>query len=292
KVAMLKTGEMDVASVTPDSIADLKKAGLRVMSIEGDIGFWAWPFYDTKNPASHPLGDVRVRKALQLALNSKEMADSLFQGAGGAYALPMVSRDAYFFDPNVIKPEPYDPEQAKKLLAEAGYPSGFATKILDTGGGGSLSTVNTAMAGYWGRIGVKADIQPIDYSLIPPMLVPQISPEIWGKLWASGPSGGRQGFEGISLCYHSKFGCAKNHTNARLDELIEKVPMTGDPAEKKRLALEAAVLVKKEYITLAIVAAYRNLAYNSSKIELDQAHLYPSGSDLAMIELPWVRHAK
>ena len=70
-----------------------------------------------------PLRDVRVRRALNYAVNKQAINDSLMGGLmaiNSQYSLPI----AFGYDPN-IKPFAYDPERARALLAEAGYPNGF-----------------------------------------------------------------------------------------------------------------------------------------------------------------------
>lgn len=77
------------------------------------------------NNARKPFNDVRVRQALSLAINRQ----AVVQGAWFGYATPVGT----FLPPNspyyVAQPTPYDPAKARKLLAEAGYPNGFASTI-------------------------------------------------------------------------------------------------------------------------------------------------------------------
>ncbi|MDO8674032.1 MAG: ABC transporter substrate-binding protein, partial [Dehalococcoidia bacterium] len=102
-VAMLKTGELDLALVSTDSVPGLKAAGIRIVTFDRGTSYYSWPFYDVDNPTAVPLGDVRVRKALQLAINSKEMADKLFSGNAAPQIMTYVRPTAYFWDSNVLK---------------------------------------------------------------------------------------------------------------------------------------------------------------------------------------------
>ncbi|MBI2865575.1 MAG: hypothetical protein HYX94_13580 [Chloroflexi bacterium] len=63
--------------------------------------------------------------------------------------------------------------------------------------------------------------------------------------------------------YHSTKTLYKNIKNAKLDELIDKVLVTSDAAEQKRLATEAAVLAQQEYTFLRIISVYRVVGYTS-----------------------------
>jgi ABC-type transport system substrate-binding protein len=82
---------------------------------------------DTANPAS-VYTDKRVREAIEYAINRKEIVDVL--GHGFWHAVNQYSpRDSNGFNPDFIG-RPYSPNEAKRLLAEAGYPVGFKTKII------------------------------------------------------------------------------------------------------------------------------------------------------------------
>ena len=75
----------------------------------------------------NPMNNRKIRKAISLAINRKAIVDRVMEGAGfPARQLPVSGMFGY--NPG-IKPDPYDPEQAKKLLAEAGYPNGFQLTV-------------------------------------------------------------------------------------------------------------------------------------------------------------------
>ncbi|MDO8672258.1 MAG: ABC transporter substrate-binding protein [Dehalococcoidia bacterium] len=263
QVAMLKTGESDLSEVAPDAVAGLKAAGLKIQKHDGAAQSFLNMFYDLNNPQKYAIGDVRVRKAASLAINRKEMADNLFNGYAEPSALWYVRPTAYFFDPNQIKVDPYDPDQAKKLLADAGYPNGFPTKIWDTGSGSSTSTIIQALPGYWRKIGINAEVATAEYAIVRAMWYPAHKPEIWNTFFGTVSGGGVFNFEKMIVAYHSTKGNFKNFKNPRLDELVDKVPMTVDPVEKKKLAQEAALLAKNEYNVIALLDHYTILALGS-----------------------------
>jgi len=77
-----------------------------------------------------PFLDRRVRTAASLAIDRQMICEKVLFGAGEPYG-EILSPITLGYDPS-IKPDPYDPEKAKKLLAEAGYPKGFKTSISTT----------------------------------------------------------------------------------------------------------------------------------------------------------------
>ena len=94
---------------------------VNLMSQEGlNIGYLAY------NTEKKPFDDARVRKALNMAVNKAAIIDAVFQGAGEAAKNPIPPTMWSYND--AIEDDPYDPEAAKKLLAEAGV-SGLKTNI-------------------------------------------------------------------------------------------------------------------------------------------------------------------
>ncbi|MDO8672814.1 MAG: ABC transporter substrate-binding protein [Dehalococcoidia bacterium] len=290
KVAMLKTGELDLATITPDSVSGLKAAGLRVTSFFGGTRYFVYAWYDVDNPGKYALGDVRVRKALQLALNRQEMLDKLLLGYGNITVVHAVSTNAYFFDPNVLKPDPYDPEQAKKLMAEAGRPSGFNMKVWDSGAGGLLSMLNQSMAGYWQKIGITPQLVPIEYTQFVTYFRPNHNPIIWDSVWSYIGYDYRD-FLGMGRIYSFTKSVTKLYKNPKLDESIDKV--NGMPAspERTRLAIEAAATVKNDYAAIAVVGPDQILAL-SSKIGGVKPKVPPLGMLFGGASYATASHAK
>jgi ABC-type transport system substrate-binding protein len=107
---------------------------------------------DSANPDS-PFAHVKVRQALGYAINREEIAKTIFRG----YVTPTNQFGApgvWTYNPDV-DPYHYNPEKAKQLLAEAGYPNGFKTKITGMPQHNSLMQV---IQSYLSKVGIKADI--------------------------------------------------------------------------------------------------------------------------------------
>jgi peptide/nickel transport system substrate-binding protein len=109
-----------------------------------------------------------VREAMNLAIDRGEVAQSIFAGRAEAAAIPMglswSFRDIGF----KVTPEmayPYDPARAKKLLADAGHPNGFALDVyaFQLPGLPEGKAFAEAIAGYWEKIGIKPKLIPVDY---------------------------------------------------------------------------------------------------------------------------------
>lgn len=104
-----------------------------------------------------PLADVRVRQALNYAVNKESIITNLFNGLTTP-ATQGVSSQAYGYNPD-LKPYPYDVDKARALLTEAGYTDGFEFEFMTQSGLGSGSLVFQQVAADLARVGVTMRIR-------------------------------------------------------------------------------------------------------------------------------------
>ena len=116
------------------------------------------------NNAEKPFDDVRVRQALCYAVDKQGVIDMAFDGYGIPLGTSMFPSFAKYYDDSLTDYYPHDVEQAKKLLAEAGYPNGFEMTI--TVPSNYTPHVNTAqvLVEQFKEIGVKVTIQPVEWN--------------------------------------------------------------------------------------------------------------------------------
>jgi len=155
----LISGEVDfIGTPSPDSIEHLKEQGMKIVTAPSPTMYVLW--VNLKDPV---LGNVKVRQAICMAIDRDNMAKYQRKGfAQPAYGILNFGGPGY--DPAFRDCE-YNPEAAKKLLAEAGYPDGFSTRMDWTFGAGS--DVNTKGDAEWlqrdfEKIGIKASIEMFD----------------------------------------------------------------------------------------------------------------------------------
>ena len=116
-----------------------------------------------------PFSDIRVRRALNLAVNKQEIVKEYYGGNAELFAYPQHPDYIGFFEPLETMPDAvkelftYDPAKAKKLLAEAGYPNGFTFKTQVCSCSPDNMDLLPLVAGYLEQIGVKIEIQPMEY---------------------------------------------------------------------------------------------------------------------------------
>jgi len=161
RLAALRSGEVNwVEAPNPDDIKSLEADGYQVLTNAYDH-VWPWIFDTTKKP----FDDVRVRRALNFAIDREAMADTLLAGtADPALQLAPKASLSYRKENDVFS---YDPDEAKKLLAEAGYPDGFSMSVsYPTSGSGNMQPgpMNQQLQSDLAKIGVKVELKPIEWA--------------------------------------------------------------------------------------------------------------------------------
>ena len=159
--AMFKAGELDILDL--DDVPDYAE-----YYIHGDI--YQELLYKVQriaiayvalNESVAPLNDARVRKALQLGLDRQTLLDVVYNGRG-SLENGIYSKGLYGYNPDLPN-IPYDPEQARELLQEAGYPDGFDLAIsVRTSSTQSEMTLARLMIDMWEQIGVNASINVME----------------------------------------------------------------------------------------------------------------------------------
>jgi peptide/nickel transport system substrate-binding protein len=157
RAAALKRGEVDIAYFLNGPIGeDVRRTpGLKLMAVRTNASFFL-DFLDQWDPKS-PWHDRRVRLAASLAVDRKTINEAEMLGFAGLTG-NIVPRHMEFALP--IDPHPYDPQRAKQLLAEAGYPNGFD--------GGDLTptppynSIAEAIGSYLGAVGIRTRVRTME----------------------------------------------------------------------------------------------------------------------------------
>jgi peptide/nickel transport system substrate-binding protein len=155
----LRGGNIDGASITGSLLQQLP---------END--FDITPGYSNSvqllalNNAIKPLDDARVRRALNYAIDAREIIDTAFYGRGEPSGSPLIPGLTRAYETSLKDPYPVDIEKAKSLLAEAGYPDGFPLEI--TVPSVYVMHVDTAqvLVNQLARIGIAVNIKQVDWA--------------------------------------------------------------------------------------------------------------------------------
>ena len=159
RVAALLAGEVDVINGIPTSQEPVvaNYPGVQALRIPSPRIYYI--SMDVRKP---PFDNKLVRQALNYAIDRQGIVDNLFAGFGVPAAVNY-PRASWGFNPD-LAPYPYDPEKAKELLAEAGYPNGFDTEF-DTFVGRlpSHDTIAQAVVEQLAEVGVNAKVNAFEF---------------------------------------------------------------------------------------------------------------------------------
>jgi peptide/nickel transport system substrate-binding protein len=164
----LRTGKIDILEVVPWLAVDYLKETtpeLQWARYLGSVGEFVALRVDRK-----PFDDVRVRRALNMAIDKKEIVEHYYGGNAELFGYPMHPDFKGYFQPLEAMPPSvkelftYDPVKAKRLLAEAGYPNGFRFPVQFAAVNYNHADLLPLIAGYLARVGVTVDIEPLEYA--------------------------------------------------------------------------------------------------------------------------------
>jgi peptide/nickel transport system substrate-binding protein len=161
RVAALKTGAADMVMQIPpqDAGAVAKTKGLKTATLVPAGSSVYIAFKATPGQASTPWSDPKVREAVALAIDRNAIVKQLLKGVPVSY--PFLAPGDPGYDPT-IKPYPYDPNQAKQLLAQAGYPNGFTTDLPYLNAAAGVSDTANAVALYLKQVGITVNPKPLN----------------------------------------------------------------------------------------------------------------------------------
>jgi peptide/nickel transport system substrate-binding protein len=153
-IQAIQAGQVQAAQGDPTTLSAAEDAGLTVVSAPQTLT--GLNLADRGGQLSEPLGDVRVRQALNLAVDREAVAEALYGDADLALAQYALEGHAGH-DESLDETNAYDPDRARELLEEAGYGDGFTLPVLDTSLVG-LHTMTEAVGGQLAEVGVTLEI--------------------------------------------------------------------------------------------------------------------------------------
>ncbi len=266
RLAMLQAGEAQFITPVPPEM-------IKLVEKNPDIVVFNQPsllsLFSTMNSQKKPFSDLRVRQALNLAVDKKAYAKVIWSGYADELDSPMAPGLQYY---SKQKPWPYDVAKAKALLAEAGYPNGFEVTI--TSGTSTLSKRSMEfLQQQLALVGVKVTVESLEAGVLTSKLYTNPAPEtatiqmlvtgwssstgdadwgirpfLWGKGWPPVLN---------NFAYYK---------NKEVDDAIEAGLSTVDPA-KRAAAYAIAQKVAWEDAALLYLGMSHNLAAYSKRLK-------------------------
>ena len=268
RVAMFKRGDVDIAEVRPEAASQLaEEEGVSVVAIPDSQSLFLalfgqyLPTVVNYDPDVEWL-DIKVRQAMNLAINREEIAEFIFRG----YAKPGTTPYPWPWS-DELEPYPYDPDRARELLEEAGYAGGFEVELQlwdYPGQAAAWSEVAQAVAGYWDAIGLDTKIETVLPTAFYLPVLARAAAGLVGTVTAASrfePWG--QDFDRV---FNSFTLIMPIYESYELDELVEQRQAATNVEEMDRLARQMSQLVYDEYAVAPLVIADKLFVKNTETV--------------------------
>jgi peptide/nickel transport system substrate-binding protein len=273
RVAAVLAGDVDIIDQIPgNDLARLKtNNALTIYEIQGvRVVYIAFDFVrDNAQPgvtdnagqplASNPFRDVRVRRALSMGINRAAIADRVMSGTAspnGQWLPP-----GTFGHNAAVQPTPFDADQARRLLAEAGFPQGFKlTLFTPNDRWANDAQTAQAIAQFWTRIGITTQIEAQPWAAFSGRSARNEFPI---RMASWGSSTGEASYTLVNVIgtrnRETRWGAVNSglYSNEALDALTRQALATLDD-EKREAILREAVQVSMDDVAIMPIHQLKN----------------------------------
>ncbi len=260
RIASLMTGAIDIArsgSISPDQASAIRgRARVEAADI---LRTWFIQMDSLGRSGVDYFTDQRVRAAVAYAINKDEIVDILLSSYGRVIEAPC-NPVQFGCDENAAERHDYDPERARELLAEAGYPNGFTVDIY----GYREQQVAQAIQGYLEDVGIKTELQWFggQYDVVSQRLAAGDIALYFGS-WGSSSIYDASAIMDIHFKTGAEFSL---NSSATLDAALDAALQTVDLDERHRL-YAAAIAEITEQVYMVPLFAGRVLAGVSNDLD-------------------------
>nr|WP_321460215.1 ABC transporter substrate-binding protein [uncultured Cohaesibacter sp.] len=260
RVAALRSGEVDMINYVPasDYLAFKSNKDLETFVSDSVYILNIAPSVKDEEPQpitidgkpvdGNPLQDLRVRKALDLAINRDVLVNVVLEGLG-APANQLMPEGFFGYSDKLGKRE-YDIDQAKSLLADAGYPNGFEIDFTCTNNRvPGDAVVCEALAQMWSRLGLKVNAQALNGTVFFPAAAREeytMTMSAWGTL--TGEAAYTYGALTHTKDADKGFGNFNRtgYSNPEFDKVFDEGTQTLDADKRKALYEEASYIAMED----------------------------------------------
>jgi peptide/nickel transport system substrate-binding protein len=269
RLAALLAGDVDVIDQVPSAdlarlrrearVAIAEAPSLRLIFLAPDFSRRDNPVFVADNDGralpTNPLQDVRVRRALSIAIDREALAARVMEGTArpaGQWLPP----GAFSYNPQVPPPA-HDPEAARRLLTEAGFPQGFRL-TLHTPNDRYPNDSRTcqAVAQMWTRVGIRTEVVALPWAAFPARAARQeFAMHLIG--WGSSAADSFGALMSVigTFSRERRLGTFNHHrySNPAMDSLVERALVTTDDATREGMLRDAVRMAAED---VAVIPLY------------------------------------
>jgi peptide/nickel transport system substrate-binding protein len=260
RTAALLSGEIDMVYNTPPEAFDKIKStpGLRLLTTPELRTIYLGmdqardELIDSSVKGKNPFKDKRVRQAFYQAIDENAIVSKVMRGDGKATAL-MIGPGVNGFDESLNKRPPYDVDAAKKLLADAGYPSGFEVG-MDCPNDRYVNDeqICQAVVAMLARIGIKVNLNAQTRAkFFAKVNEPRFETSFYLLGWTPATYDAHNMLINLAASRSREKGTGLfnngGYANPKVDDLTSKIQVETDPTARQRLVAEALTAIKDDF---------------------------------------------
>lgn len=241
RVAAIQTGEVDIVTRLSAEEAQSLLGVENVKVIKYPVArIYYIAFNNLTTGVDKPTMDAKVRQAMNYAVDVDAIIDAIFDGFAEPAAGYVASGELGY---GAVEPFGYDPEKAKELLAEAGYPDGFEMDMACPSGAYShFEEVCEAVAGYLGDVGIKINLEFMESGQYWDLEAEKQLPPLFGDSWSAVGGEAYRRLKGALGGWDASYSA---WSDPEIDRYLEEIKSTPDQEERAKLYGELQVYMKE-----------------------------------------------
>jgi len=277
RLAVLLAGDAHMANLSRDLQSEAVNQGMKIIRSQQPtiqtVAFMLGQYFltgDESYKPGRPVENIKVREAMNRAVNRADIMEYIYKGSGTPVYV-------YGFTPGHEGWDPrweaefdanygYDPERAKELLAEAGYKPGeieLEFPSLNFSGNPELSQIAEAIQLDFERVGIKANLQEMEYTVLRPKLVEKSA---WDHMWVSRNLPIRTTQEAMRVFFADE-GVIHGAMHDEFEGLFNELKGTIDPAQRDSIAREMGNFAFDNYLAIPVAQIFYELTVDPEFVE-------------------------
>lgn len=267
RVTEMLSGGIDLMVETPaDNVAMFKKN--QTFAVHEQVGPHLW--FLILNTKEDPFKDPRARQAVNYAIDKKALVDNILQGTATVATGPIPAAFSWAYNEQ-LQPYPYDPDKAKKLLADAGFTGTEITFYVTEGGSGMLDPIAmaTAIQADLAHVGLKVNIETYEWNTY----LSKVNPGLAGKAhmaqmaWMTNDPDTLPFLALRTAAWPDKGGFNSGYySNKKVDDLLAQARATTALAERARLYKKMQTIVYED-APWAFIANWKQNAVTTQQVK-------------------------